>query len=90
MVESFLTDCVQYVSVNNSSSDKVSVTSGNPQESVLGPCLFIYFKGVVLDHPAIYIGGGSWPVLDHPAAAAPGGTVNTQGRCCGNYFPRLS
>ena len=42
-IKDFLTNRTQYVTVNNSRSHSVPVSSGVPQGSVLGPSLFIYF-----------------------------------------------
>ena len=42
-IRDFLKDRYQYVTINDKSSNKIPVTSGVPQGSVLGPTLFIYF-----------------------------------------------
>ena len=42
-VQSYLTECKQYVAVEGSSSNILRVLCGVPQGSVLGPLLFIFY-----------------------------------------------
>jgi len=42
-INNFLRDRTQRVVLESASSDEVPVASGVPQESVLGPCLFLFY-----------------------------------------------
>ena len=51
-VKAFLTDRSQRVIIEGEASSEVPVTSGVPQGSVLGPCLFLFYLN---DIPAILL-----------------------------------
>ena len=42
LVEDFLSDRYQYVSVNGETSQKIPVTSGVAQGGILGPLFYLY------------------------------------------------
>ena len=43
LIESYLSKCQQFVSLNNSASSLKSISIGVPQESILGPLLFLIY-----------------------------------------------
>ena len=77
-IQNFLTDRKQRVVVDGESSDELSVSSGVPQGSVLGPCLFLYYINDMPDNISSTVRLFADDTIMYLAIAKQADTVNLQ------------